>query len=246
MTLHDINWFYAGPLILLCLAIWMKRSGIWIVAVLSVLFSVWMQTPYQPSISSNRPSQAVVYGNGVWLLPEAQRKMVDLNAMVSEKGIAYSENNYVKNCQQKTGVQLLAFPKIKAVWTYRETGWCTEMAATVRAVYSVDSNNTSITCQKAFEEAFENPKGFTPCVIGANKDYSKQGWKILLNCSQRDQEYQLRWFIPNMLTGGASLDSFAGINFDKGQCLDASHEGVVGILLDVIGLGRGIARYDKR
>jgi hypothetical protein len=242
----DPIWFYALPLILVCLAIWTKHKGVWFVTVVAVALTAWSLTPDRFFASSEHPSEAVVFNNGVWILPKAQLVLQELNAKVEKNGIAYSENNYKKNCQQKTGLQLLAFPKIKAVWTYNESGWCLELAASVPDVYSIDPSNTSDACVQAVTKIFAEPKSSSPCILKSSKADMSGSWYILLNCSQSDQQYQLRWFGPNFLTGGETLESFGGVSFKKGQCLDASHEELLASLLDIVGLGKGTFHYSKQ
>jgi hypothetical protein len=234
-------WFYIGCVVALFLIKWPRNPATWTLALLA---AAWMYTGYSSAVSS-KPSRSLVYSNGVWLLPEAQARLPELNANLMVDGIAYSENDYLENCQQKTGLQLLGFPKVKRVWTYLESRWCSDTASAVPATYEFSASNTSRDCQKVLQEIFIKPEAALQCMQKPDKSLENRGWSILLNCSQSSREYQLRWRMPNMLTGGDALESFAGVNFNEGQCLDPTHAVIIVSLLDVVGLGLGAAQYSQ-
>jgi hypothetical protein len=245
MFVPEINIYVLGPLVLFGLAIWTRHGGVWLTALLGVVITIWMHSPYRPNIFSNRPLSAKLHWNEVWIIPRAQGVRSGLSLTVAREGIAYSENNYSKNCQQKTGVQLLGFKRLHTVWTYKESPWCTNFPAEVPARFSFDPLELSEACKVKSAMAFVEPQNFAECVTGSSKLNSDRNWSILLNCSQRSKQYQLRWFIPNMLTGGDALQSFAGIDFSEGECLDPKHEDIISSLLDVVNLGRGNSNYDQ-
>jgi hypothetical protein len=233
-------WLYLSCIAVVCLIKWPKNPGTWSAAMLVVLtIAVTISNP-----NSSRPAGALVYDNGVWLRKDALLKIQALSFEMSRGGLAYSENDFTEGCQQKTGKQLLSFPRIKTIQTYLETRGCTFPAADLPKQFSVDGIPHHKDCQKLVADVFENPDLATYCISTLPKSSNvKTRWSILLNCSQSSREYQLRWRIPNLLTGGDALQSFAGINFRNGICLDVLNKKEVGLLLDVIGVGYGLAQY---
>ncbi len=199
-----------------------------------MLFVSWLALPPHPV--STATNNSIKLANGIWVSVGASQKLGEITGNQKILGIAYGENHFLKNCQQKDGVQLLAFSQIDRIWTNQDNiSYCAPRDQKYKEVYTFKKLKTDSQCRELIENAFENTELAQPC-IQAFKEVDLERWNVFLNCAQGIKEYQLRWRQPNMLTGGDSLETFAGINFETGSCLDASHKEMIGNLLEVVGL----------
>jgi hypothetical protein len=202
-------------------------------AILMVL-GIWFALTTKPV--STATQDAIKTSTGVWIDRSASKQLSGIKQASKEFDIAYGENHFSKDCYQKIGEQLLGFSKITRVWTYRDIfGGCTASTRNPKKVYFAKKIFSGTQCPELLKTAFENHEQAKACIDSTDDADSFERWHILLNCAQSIREYQLRWTQPNMLTGGGDLETFAGVNFKSGNCLDLSHKKMIGDLLDVIG-----------
>lgn len=208
----------------------------------ALLIAWWQIVPTSTAPSGTQHLESVVWIDA--------RGLAAVKAAGVGTTIAYGENGLVRDCQQQLGTQLLQFEKIDAVIPYvgHTAGVCQTMAPELRPFYRNStrmSRGRDTGCLPSTHDYFGDLRGRLACVDIDTNRYAHSDWKVFLNCSQRKKEYQLRAIGPNLLTGGGGLETFSGVNFWTGECLDPRHRRWLEDLLDVVGLGPG-RRVDGR
>jgi hypothetical protein len=216
---------------------------------IGLLIGWWFLAPGYSAPKSSAPSFARHFDNGVWIaVDEKTGRFIPKDRIGAT--IAYGENNLTDGCQRQLGIQLLQFSKIMSVVPYLETApSCESMPIEFRRIYRKVDLMTRLQgsdCRSDAFDYFQRGAGQLACVK-LQEGYTRQfdGWRVFLNCAQSRQEYQLRVLGPNLFTGGSLLNTFAGVNFSSGGCLDSGHRRLIEDLLDVVDLGSGRRDYSS-